>query len=514
MKSFTAAEVSKHNKEEDLWTVINGDVYDLSRFVDMHPGGSGVLLASGIAGGDSSEAFFSLHRSDVLLRYQRYKIGILADPASSPYLLPIAGELSKVPSAEPPWLVPTFQSPYFKDSHRALQKEMRFFFDTYVKKEAREREVSHEPPSKELMELMGSPRWEINAMRMGPGKHLQGRKLPGGVSPNEFDYFHEMVVVQELVRIGSPGYMAGLQAGMVIGLPPVLNYGTEKMKAEVLPQILAGRKFISLAISEAAAGSDVQGMTTRATKTADGKFYEVTGTKKWITCGHRSDYFMTGVRTGDRQLSMLLIPRTDRVETKIIKTSYSHAAGTAFVTFDKALVPVENCLGGEGNGIKVILSNFNHERAVICHRIARQSRTIYEETMKWAHLRKVFGKPLIENPVIRQKLAKMLAKVDAGQAWLEHIVYQMCNMTYEEQAKRLAGPMALLKFYLSRSQGEIVDDAVQIWGGRGITQGGMGVYIEQAQRTFKFDSILGGSEEVLADLGVRQASKIMPKAVL
>lgn len=54
-------------------------------------------------------------------------------------------------------------------------------------------------------------------MRMGPGKHLQGRKLPGGVSPDEFDYFHEMVCVQELVRIGSPGYMAGLQAGMVIG---------------------------------------------------------------------------------------------------------------------------------------------------------------------------------------------------------------------------------------------------------------------------------------------------------
>lgn len=51
-------------------------------------------------------------------------------------------------------------------------------------------------------------------------------------------------------------------------------------------------------------------------------------------------------------------------------------------------------------------------------------------------------------------------------------------MSYEEQSKRLAGPIALLKFYLSRSQGEIVDDAVQIWGGRGITSGGMGVYIE------------------------------------
>jgi alkylation response protein AidB-like acyl-CoA dehydrogenase len=71
---------------------------------------------------------------------------------------------------------------------------------------------------------------------------------------------------------------------------------------------------------------------------------------------------MTGVRTGKNALTMMLIPRTDEVDTKIIKTSYSHAAGTAYVTFDGVKVPVENVLGGVGNGLKVILSNFNHER--------------------------------------------------------------------------------------------------------------------------------------------------------
>lgn len=71
---------------------------------------------------------------------------------------------------------------------------------------------------------------------------------------------------------------------------------------------------------------------------------------------------MTGVRTGPRSLTMMLIPRSDQVETRVIKTSYSHAAGTAHVFFDGARVPVENVLGGEGNGLKVILSNFNHER--------------------------------------------------------------------------------------------------------------------------------------------------------
>lgn len=87
----------------------------------------------------------------------------------------------------------------------------------------------------------------------------------------------------------------------------------------------------------------------------------VNGTKKWITNGCFSDYFVTGVRTG-KALSVLLIPRGEGVETKAIKTSYSPTAGTAYVTFDNVKVPVENLLGKENNGIQIILSNFNHER--------------------------------------------------------------------------------------------------------------------------------------------------------
>lgn len=85
------------------------------------------------------------------------------------------------------------------------------------------------------------------------------------------------------------------------------------------------------------------------------------GTKKWITNGVFCDYFVTGVRTG-KHLSVLLIERSEGVETKPIKTSYSPAAGTAYVTFDNVKVPVENLLGQENKGMSVILSNFNHER--------------------------------------------------------------------------------------------------------------------------------------------------------
>jgi alkylation response protein AidB-like acyl-CoA dehydrogenase len=127
-------------------------------------------------------------------------------------------------------------------------------------------------------------------------------------------------------------------------------------------------------------------------------------------------------------LTVILIPRQEGVTTKPIKTSYSPTAGTAYVTFDNVRVPVENTLGPEGGGIFVILSNFNHERWVMICASARAQRMIVEECLKWVSQRKAFGKPLSSQAVVRAKLAAMIARAEAVQAWLENVTYQMCNM--------------------------------------------------------------------------------------
>lgn len=82
-----------------------------------------------------------------------------------------------------------------------------------------------------------------------------------------------------------PHRYLGLMAGSVIGLPPVLNFGSPEIKARVIPDVLSGQKLICLAISEAFAGSDVSGLKTTAMKTEDGKHWIINGTKKWITNG-------------------------------------------------------------------------------------------------------------------------------------------------------------------------------------------------------------------------------------
>lgn len=351
-------------------------------------------------------------------------------------------------------------------------------------------------------------------MRIGPGRHLHGRSILDGVLKGEdFDAFHDLVVTQELVRANARGFWDGNMVGMTISLTAVMQHANPTLRDEVERQCLSGEKKICLAVSEAFAGSDVANIRTVAKKTPDGKFYIVNGTKKWITNGVWCDYFVTGVNTGNG-LSVLLIHRSEGTETRAIKTSYSAAAGTTFVTFDNVKVPVQNLLGTEGKGLHVILSNFNHERWMVTSAGVRMSRTIVEECLKWSHQRQVFGKKLIEQPVIRAKsvsptlklylltfsyhrLAKMISLVEAMQAWLEHTTYQMSQMSHSEQSVHLAGPIGLLKMYASRCAHEIAELSVQVFGGRALTQTGMGSVIEMFNRTTDFDAVLGGSEDIM-----------------
>lgn len=357
-KTFTLDEVAKHKTEDSVWFVIDAVVYDVSDFLDAHPGGEAVLRQ--VAGKDATVDFYNLHRHEVLVKYADLAVGTVQGQKQS-VITPRPGDLSPVPYAEPLWLTPAYKTPYYNDSHRRLQRAMREFTDRYITPEAQEKERTGEYISQALVERMSAA--GILHMRMGPGKHLHGVELLGGaVDGKQFDYFHDMIMGQEGVRAAARGFQDGNMAGMVIGLTCVLNFCKDPaMKKRIADECFSGKKYICLAITEAFAGSDVANLRTTAEKTKDGKHYIVNGTKKWITNGVFCDYFVAGVRT-EKGLSVLLIERGEGVETKAIKTSYSPTAGTAYITFDNVKVPVENLLGEENKGIYVILSNFNHER--------------------------------------------------------------------------------------------------------------------------------------------------------
>jgi len=343
------------------------------------------------------------------------------------------------------------------------------------------------------------------------GKPWPKDLVPECEEPEHFDYFHELIVFDEFARCGSGGVLWGLLEGIHIGLPPVLNFGSEDLRRRVGAPCLRGEGIICLAITEPYAGSDVANIRCEAKLDPSGKFYRVTGEKKWITNGIWADYFTVAVRTGGPGMggiSLLVIERSmPGVDCRRMDCMGVWASGTTFITFEDVKVPVENLIGKENEGFKYIMHNFNHERWGFVIQANRFARVCYEESFKYAHRRRTFGKKLIEHPVIRHKLAEMIRQVEATHYLLETITYQMNTMTKEESSKALAGITALAKVQSTKVFEFCAREAAQVFGGASYVRGGQGEKIERLYRDVRAYAIPGGSEEIMLDLGVRQAMK-------
>lgn len=282
--------------------------------------------------------------------------------------------------------------------------------------------------------------------------------------------------VDEVARCGSGGVLWGLLEGLQIGLPPVLNFGSEALKRRVATQCLRGEAVICLCISEPWVGSDVAQLRCEAKW--DGTHYVVNGEKKWITNGMFADYFTVAVRTGGAGkagISFLLLEKSmPGIECKQMQCSGVWASGTAYVTFDNVRVPRENLIGGENEGFKMIMYNFNHERWGFIAQANRFARVCLEESWRYATRRKTFGKRLIDHPVIRWKLAEMARQVESTHAMLEHITHQMDEMSHAEANQTLGGTTALIKVQATKTFEYCAREAAQIMGGNSYIRGGQG----------------------------------------
>jgi len=514
---FSANQLAEHTrpgvdgKPGDLWLAVAGDVYDVSKFARLHPGGAQLLEQ--LAGQDVTEEFLALHRIEVLNKYKNLRIGRLE---GSKETLPVPGAISTVPFADSP----AFQgshSPYYKDSHKRLQKSMRTYIQENLTPVAEQMDIAGQTPDREMKKEAAMA--GLLLARMGPGPWMHdakrlGIQIPGDVEPDEYDHFHEMIAHQEVARLGLPGFIDGLFTGVLISLPAIYHFGSEEMKRTVGEAVLTQDKQSCLAISEPFAGSDVAGVRATAVKTPCGKFYIVNGVKKWITEGMTADYFVTAVRTGGpgaKGMSMLLVERGPGVETKLIKTTYSTAAATALVIYHNAKVPVENLMGKEGEGFKLVMYNFNHERWFLVNNLLGMARAAVADAFMWANQRKAFGKPLIDQAVIKHKLANSAAALESVCAFMEQVTYDMNQEPGGALNDRFGGLIALLKYQATRACWGIADDTVQILGGRGITRTGMGCRVEGFKNYAKYCAVYGGSEEIMAGLAIKQAMKNYPK---
>ncbi|KAF4672613.1 hypothetical protein FOL47_000301 [Perkinsus chesapeaki] len=412
---------------------------------------------------------------------------------------------SLVPYGEPSWYRGDHDSPYYNESHRAWRERCRRFVDAEIIPNVKDWEEAKKVPVEVYKKL-----YKAGLLPCVVGERgfdfVDSSVAP---KPANYDVFHELILLDELSRCGSGGVVGGLIVGYSIGLTPVMNFCQPHIRDKVVPACLRGENFISLAITEPHTGSDVASIRTTAKLTADGKHYIVNGEKKWITNGVFSDYFTTAVRTGPdgmNGISVLLIPKGPGVTVRQMDCQGVWSSGTTFVEFNNVKVPVENIVGKENEGFKVIMYNFNHERWGFVVQAVRFSRLLYDVSFKYAQKRKTFGKPLIEHPVIRWKLAEMARQIEGAQGWMESLTHQLCTMPPKEAIFMLGGPLALCKVHCTKMFEYCAREASQIFGGNAYTRSGLGEVVERLYRDVRALAIPGGSEEIMLDLAVRQAN--------
>lgn len=376
-------------------------------------------------------------------------------------------------------------NPHLTEEHHAWRGHLRRFIDREIMPYADEWDEAGKIPDE-----LWTKAAEIGLLGLGYPEEF------GGTSEG-IDIWHRNIASEELARIGVGGIGASLMVHG-IGLPPVINFGSEELKQMVAPPVLRGEKRISLGITEPGAGSDVAQLAT--TSTRDGDHYIVNGSKTFITGGMKANWVTTAVRTGGagkRGISTLLIP-TDLEgfsRTELDKKQGWWASDTATLYFDNVRVPAMNLLGEENQGFSVIMHNFNGERMGMSVSMEASARVCLEEAVSWARQRKTFGKRLADHQVIRHKIAEMKMRINATQAYIQVLSEQI------EKGIENPGDIALLKVQCSQTMEFCAREAMQILGGSGYMRGSR---VERIYREVRVNAIGGGSEEIMRDLAARQ----------
>jgi acyl-CoA dehydrogenase len=301
----------------------------------------------------------------------------------------------------------------------------------------------------------------------------------GAVIPEEYggaglDTLEASIILEEIAASGG-GFNGAMSVHGAIFIPrSIINYGSEEMKREYLPQLASGDKLLQcFALTEPNAGFDSTAITTRAERHDD--VYVVNGQKTWTSRLHASDYMVLVARTTPREavekktdgISLLFIDIADAksqgaIDAEEIEKNIRPAVPSYEVWLEDLEVPAENLIGAEGNGFTQVLDGLNEERIVIAAESIGLARVAIEKATTYANEREVFGRQIGKNQAIQHPLADAYARMTSAR----NITYQAATAFKEG---RDAGEAANIAAYMAREAAtEATDQAVQTHGGYGV----------------------------------------------
>eukprot|EP01084_Bolivina_argentea_P196061 336179_1 len=410
-----------------------------------------------------------------------------------------------------------FKGPYYKPWHLRFQKKYRQFVETHIMPNADKWDESGNVPLSAYKTT-----YEHGFYSLGYPVEYGGQLFE---NKYELDAFAAIIKGYEFSRIGASGIGTTLGT-MGIGLPPILNFGSEYLKQKYAKPVLTADKIICLAISEPAIGSDVSKLKTNAIDDPnDNNYFIVNGEKFFISNGNKSNYYTTAVRYNGKIIAMLIDRdfvrgannnANGQILTSRLKTQGWKASDTAYITFKDVRVHKQNIIGSVEVGWKVFMTNFNNERYGMAIGANGLSRTCLNDAILYAKERKTFGKYLIKHQVIRHKLVEMIRKIESTHYMIERCAYLLENGKMNKQKmidsgeyynymKYLSALCSITKVQSTKSLEFCAREAMQIFGGRGYLRSGRGRRVERIYREVRVYAIGGGSEEILIDLAARQA---------
>jgi alkylation response protein AidB-like acyl-CoA dehydrogenase len=321
--------------------------------------------------------------------------------------------------------------------------------------------------------------------------------MPEAYGGSDADKLYSVIQMEELATGGFSGIGYGLHSEIVA--PYILHYGTEAQKQKYLPKLASGEMVGAIAMSEPAAGSDLQGVKSTAIKQADGS-YLLNGSKTFITNGWHADLVIVVAKTkpeaGAKGTSLFLVERgmPGFEKGKRLKKLGLKAQDTSELFFDNVKLPPEQLLGGpeqENRGFICLMEQLPWERLQIAIGAVAAAQAAIDWTVDYVKDRKVFGQTVAAFQNTRYKLAEMQTEVQVARVFVD----KCCELVNVDQLDTATASMA--KYWCSDLQCKVMDECVQLFGGYGY----MWEYpITRAYADARVQRIYGGTNEIMKEV--------------
>jgi acyl-CoA dehydrogenase len=366
------------------------------------------------------------------------------------------------------------------DEHEEFRASVRGFVDRHVRPVVDESEEAGRPPAA-LLKEMGSA-------------GLLGLAVPQEYGGGAGDSLAIVVLAEELARASGGIAVTALVTGYM-STPHIAHFGSDEQRARYLPGLISGEKIASIAVTEPGTGSNVGGITTRATA-VDGGF-RLDGTKMFITNAGIADVLVVAARTspdGHRGITTFIVEADNpglSVGQPLRKMGW-HASDTREVVLSDCLVGSDAVLGEQNRGFHQIMAAFQLERLTLAAMGVGHAAECLQAATAYTRDREVFGSPLIQLQTIRHRLAAMSVELEAARL-----------LTYQAAARLDAGhpeaanSVARAKYHAAIAANHIVDECVQLFGGSGFLEE---TPVARHYRDARVLRIGGGTDEIQLEI--------------